>query len=236
MNRSFKLIKITLFLFLIGAFAQLSSAQLSIEFLGGLTMSKLRSADPDINEISAFKYSSGAVFGTGLTYELKNKVKLSGEIQYSQKGFKNVFDEQFGKQSSIFSWRAHSIDFLPGVHYNPLPYLEVGAGLDIGYAFNEKMKNRPIDKGQPLKPGEGIWQDPYTTHYKNLDVGVYGLIGARYRDMMIFVRYNLGISPVDHVKVVDAQGQRIRAVNEYSRQLQIGLNMAFPLKNPNKID
>lgn len=234
MKRSNSLKKHILLLFLIGGFTQLSSGQFSIEFMGGITESKLHIDAHENIELGEHNFTQNIFLGTGITYELKNNFKLSGELQYNQKGYKRPFEEQ----NQSLKWKAHSIDFFPGVHYKPIPYIEIGVGLAMGYAISEKRKVTPITSGTPLRPGEGDWGEPPLgiTNYKDLDLGLYGLIGTRYQNLMLFLRYAHGLKSVDNFNVTNGDGETIGLGKLFNRQLQIGLNYAFPIKNTSKTE
>lgn len=228
-NKTLSLITFSAVLFMMG---NLSNAQLSIQFLGGANFSNLHIADKEVRELTNHKAARGFFGGIGLTYALNPEFKIALEAQYSQKGYQMDLQPIQRKQLR----RAHYIDFLPGIQYSPVDFLVVGGGINLGFTFDEKIKFSPETTGLPARQDDDIWQEPLSIDYDNLDIGVHGLIGVKFKDLMLFARYNLGLTNLSGITITDAQGLPIRTISEYNRNIQVGINMDFPIKNPNKVE
>lgn len=198
---------LTLILFLlISSFAY---SQIDIHVIGGANSNK-------VLFLSDFNYKSEHVqryFG-GVNMSLPNyrNFKFGSELRYISKGIHIKIQESFGPQTSL-EIRNNYIGFVPEIEYSILDFLSIGLGAYAEWKLSSKGKNE-----------EGKWLNyDLISNLDVFDCGINGKVKARFRNFLVFARYNIGFRDALPLSHYDLDTGDISETNPRNTTLELGV-------------
>lgn len=161
-----------------------------------------------------FESRSGFFIGLSPKFSLKDKLNLSVDFQYSQKGYAQT-DLRFTTK-----FRFSYLDIIPEIEYKIANFLTLGVGVNYGFRV-----------GESFKEGNGGWNKTKEFKYSNSsDFGLIGKIKANFNNIFVFFRYNHGLKDILDAEFTDEFGNIIDGPKFLSRNFQLGAGYVFDLK------
>ena len=189
-------------LFLIFGIFESLNGQVEIGVSAGLNISNSTIIDFGLDG----RPRRGCFVGIAPSYPINEKIRLTFDLQYSQKGY------IIGGINSQF--RYSYLEAIPEIEYRPIKYLIFGLGVSYAYRVNEEQKSMSTD-----------WSSTRSLEYiKSFDYGVTGKIKGVYKNIFGFVRYNFGLK---NIAGLGFPGPRDFEL--HNRNIQFGIGCLFDL-------
>lgn len=190
-------------------------AQFSLGATGGLNISHTQPTNLPDDVVINTESIEYAYFGIIPHYQLNEKFSVSANIEYSQKGRKELFRD-INNEENTLKFRIDYLDVIPKLEYHPIPAISVGLGMYVGFNLQQRVKGK-----------EGDWLDPTLDLFKRYDVGLAGSIRANFKNLFVSVGYNYGLADIGEAIYTDVNGEEILAAKEVNRNLQLGVGYLY---------
>lgn len=176
-------------LFFIALLLLLSSVSLQAQFaLGisaGLNNSKTRITGYEFKNSISNRASWHVGVSPAFVFE---KLILLSDIQYSVKGARSAVGTAFEVSS-----RLKLVEVLPEIQYKPIPWLGIGAGVNLGFLLEYEQKEK-----------EGGWKSLIDDEAVNKNcVGIFGTISGHYKNFFLKIRYNPDLKEIVRMEFID---------------------------------
>ncbi len=159
----------------VGAFAQYSAGDITIQPKVGLNCASLTEDDA--------KYKAGFVGGVELEYHVSPLVGLSGGLLYSMQGAKADIGDEDGKLNMDYV----NVPIL--ANFYVAPGLALKAGVQPGFNVSNKVKYAGITVDYDKYAPDGA-------EVKTFDFSIPVGISYEYMNVCLDARYNIGVSKV----------------------------------------
>jgi hypothetical protein len=158
----------------------------------------------------------GAHLGAIVSTPLVGRLTFSGELLYSQKGYKSNTQ---GQLQVLSDQRINYFEAIPELNIKIYGPISVGFGGALAFKMSEK-----------IRIGDSDWAKAEPSQFKNSDVSLTGKVKVTIGDLFFQARYIYGLSNVSTLEFTDPNGNPLD-VNEdaffNNRTLQLGVGWMF---------
>lgn len=200
----------------------IANAQISHNIYAGINSSNLKNELNGVGQpiqLNSFAYRQSFLFGTSFTWQFRERIGLSFNIQSSWKGGARLGGHHFNRLD-ILTWY---LDLIPEIEFDLFKTFSIGFGLNHGIRLLDKTK-----LGHELSTR--IIQSEDQT--KN-DFGLTSSIKLNLENMVIFARYNDGLTSIREFSSTRTAGFQ----KFYNKNIQVGVGIPiYILNDKEKID
>lgn len=188
-------------------------AQLNYTFFTGINYSV---AEPQIG--FDIDRRAGFFAGANIAHKLNDKLTVSLELQYSEKGY-GQDDEIVLEEVSYYGnshWRLTYLDWMPELQFQVVPHFSIGVGMNMGIEIVERQHF----ESQGDSPELNFKQKSY--FHKNIDYGGVVTLRSQFDKLVLLLRFNQGYRAMASYLWTDENG-KVSQKGLLNENLQFGI-------------